>query len=132
MNRPAKYVTLVVLAHLLINIAHGLAHRKLGVGLDLPGTIFVVVVILILPLVAMALLWTAAKRLGLILLSLSMFGSFVFGLYHHFLVMSSDHVHSQLPTPWGMTFVITAYALLFTEALGTYMGVHFLRTAKEA
>jgi len=29
------------------------------------------------------------------------------------------------------TFVLTAYLLLITEAIGTYVGVHFLWTAKE-
>jgi hypothetical protein len=81
--------------------------------------------VLILPLVAMALLWTAQKRLGLILLSLSMFGSLLFGLYHHFLVISPDHVHSQPASPWGIAFILTAYGLLIMEAIGTYVGVHF-------
>ena len=68
------------------------------------------------------------KRLGLILLSLSMFGSLLFGLYHHFLLaVSPDHVHAQPTTPWEMTFVLTACGLLLTEAIGTYMGFHFLR-----
>ena len=44
---------------------HGLAHRELRVGLAPPASIFVIVVVLIFPLVAMALLWTAEKRLGL-------------------------------------------------------------------
>jgi hypothetical protein len=89
------------------------------------------VVVLISPLIATALLWTAEKRLGLILLSLSMFGSLLFGLYHHFLAVSPDHVHSQPPSAWGITFVLTAYLLLITEAIGTYVGVHLLWMAKE-
>jgi len=94
-SRAASYVTAIVVAHLLVNIAHGLAHRELRVGLSLSGSVFVIVVVLILPLIAMALVWTAQKRLGLILLSLSMFGSLLFGLYHHFLAAGPDHVHSQ-------------------------------------
>lgn len=27
--------------------------------------------------------------------------------------------------PWGTTFIVTAYVLLVTEALGLYVGVHF-------
>ena len=126
MNRPAKYATAIVVAHLLVNIAHGLAHRELRVSLAPPASIFVVVVVLIFPLLAMGLLWTAEKRLGLILLSLSMFGSLLFGLYHHFLAISPDHVRSQPPSPWGIAFVLTAYGLLITEAIGTYVGIHFL------
>jgi hypothetical protein len=130
-NRSAKYATAIVVAHLLVNIVHGLAHRELRVGLALPASFFVIVVVLAFPLIAMALLWTAKKRLGLILLSLSMFGSLLFGLYHHFLAVSPDHIHSQPSGAWGTTFVLTAYLLLITEAIGTYVGVYFLWIAKE-
>jgi hypothetical protein len=133
MGRTAKYATAIVVAiHLLINVVHGVAHRGLHVGLSPSGSIFVIAIVLILPLVAMALLWTAQKRLGLILLSLSMFGSLLFGLYHHFLVISPDHVHSQPASPWGIAFIFTAYRLLITEAIGTYVGVHFLWIAEES
>ena len=125
-NRAAKYTTGVVLVHLLVNIGHGLAHRELRVALPPSGTVFVIVVVLVLPLVAMALVWTTQKRLGLILLSLSMFGSLLFGLYHHFLAAGPDHVHSQPASPWGVAFVVTAYLLLITEAIGAYAGIHFL------
>ena len=126
MNRAAKYTTGIVAAHLLVNIAHGLAHRNLHVGLAPLASIFVIAVVLILPLLAMGLVWRARERLALILLSLSMFGSLLFGLYHHFLVVSPDHVRLQPRSSWGITFVLTAYLLLITEALGTYVGVHFL------
>jgi len=129
-SAAAKYTTAIVVAHLLVNIAHGLAHRELRVGLPPSGSVFVIVVVLILPLVAMVLVWTTKKRLGLILLSLSMFGSFLFGLYHHFLVASPDHVRSQPASPWGIAFVLTAYGLLITEAIGAYVGFHFLWIAR--
>ena len=131
MNRSAKYVTAIVVAHLLVNIAHGLAHRELRVGLDPPASIFVTVVVLLCPLLAMALVWTAKKQPGLILLSLSMFGSLLFGFYHHFLVASPDHVRLQPASAWGIAFVLTAYGLLITEAIGAYVGIHFLWIAKE-
>ena len=101
-SRAAEYATAIVIAHLLVNIAHGVAHGELRVGLPPSGSVFVIVVVLILPLVAMVLVWTAKKRPGLILLSLSMFGSLLFGLYHHFLVASPDHVRSQ-PSVYGET-----------------------------
>ncbi len=132
MNRSAKYATAIVVAHLLVNIVHGLGHRELRVGLAPLASIFVIVIVLVFPLIATVLLWTAKKRLGLILLSLSMFGSFLFGLYHHFLAVSPDHIQSQPSDAWGTTFVLTAYLLLITEAIGTYFGVHFLWIAKES
>ena len=130
MTRAAKYAIAIVIAHLLVSIVHGLAHRQLRVSLPPSSSVFVIVVVLILPLVAMALVWTTQKRLGLILLSLAMFGSLLFGLYHHFLAAGSDHVHSQPASPWGITFVMTAYLLLITEAIGAYVGIHFLWIAR--
>jgi hypothetical protein len=131
-NRSAKYATAIVVAHLLVNIVHGFAHRELHVGLAPLASIFVIVVVLVFPLIATGLLWTAKKRLGLILLLLSMFGSLIFGLYHHFLTVSPDHIHSQPSVGWGTTFVLTAYLLLITEAIGAYVGVHFLWVAKDS
>jgi hypothetical protein len=130
MKRSATYGTAIVLAHLLVNIAHGTAHRELGVGLSPLGSIFVIVVVLVLPLVAMVLLWTAQLRLGLILLALSMGGALVFGLYHHFLAAGPDHIHAQPRRGWGSAFVLTSYLLLVTEALGTCVGVYFLRSGR--
>jgi hypothetical protein len=131
-NRSAKYATAIVVAHLLVNIAHGLAHHELHVGLSPSASIFVIVVVLIFPLIAAGLVWRAERRLGLTLLSLSMCGSLLFGLYHHFLVVSSDHVRLQPRSPWGITFIVTAYLLFITEAVGTYIGVHFLGIAEHS
>lgn len=125
-------MTAIVVAHLLVNIVHGLAHRELRVGLAPLDSIFVIVVVLIFPSIAMALLWTAEKRLGLILLSLSLFGSLVFGVYHHFLAVGPEHVHWQPPNAWGTTFVMTAYRSLITEAIGTHVGVQFLWIAPDS
>jgi hypothetical protein len=126
----AKYTTVIVVAHLFVNVMHGLAHSELRVGLPPSGSVFVIVVVLILPLIAMALVWTTKKRIGLILLSLSMFGSLLFGFYHHFLVASPDQVRLQPASPWGIIFVLTAYGLLATEAIGAYVGVRFLWIAQ--
>jgi hypothetical protein len=68
----------------------------------------VIVIVLVSPLLAMALVWTTKKQIGLILLSLSMFGSLLFGFYYHFLVASPDHVRLQPASPWGIAFVLTA------------------------
>lgn len=132
MKRAARYTTSLVIVHLFVNIAHGLAHRELRVGLDLLGSAFVIVVVLILPLVAMGLVWTTRKRVGLALLAGSMLGSLFFGLYHHFLVGGPDYVPAQVGSAWGITFNATAIALLITEAIGIYIGMHFLwRTTPE-
>ncbi len=126
MNRAVKYGTALVLAHLMVNIIHGTAHRELGVELGPAAMLFVIGVILLSPLFAMVLLWASQKRLGLVILTLSMAASLVFGLYNHFAVRGPDHVGEQAPSPWGTAFILTAYLLPFTEAMGTYMGLYFL------
>jgi hypothetical protein len=126
-NRANKYVTGLVLVHLSINIIHGAAHRELHVNLPLAGMLFVIIVILLCPLLAAALLWSSQKRLGLLLLTVSMAASSVFGLYNHFLVRGGDQVSAQPPGPPGTVFVVTAYLLFLTEALGAALGFYFLR-----
>lgn len=126
MKRAAIYGTAIVLVHSLVSLAHGAAHWKLHIDLSRPGTYFVLIVIGLCPLAAMGLLWTPWRTPGLVLLTLSMAGSLLFGVYHHFLVMGPDHVGQQSPGLWATTFGITAYGILITEALGTYAGWHFL------
>jgi len=57
-NKPVAFSgTALVLFHLLVNILHGTAHSRLHIGLDLLGQLFVVVVILLGPLLAMVQRW---------------------------------------------------------------------------
>jgi hypothetical protein len=86
---------------------------------------FVVVVVVVLPLLSLALVWIARVRAGLAILSSSMLGSLLFGLQHHFLTLGPDHVHVQAPTFWGSIFLVTAYALLVTEAVGGFVGGYY-------
>jgi hypothetical protein len=130
MNRAVRSVTLLVLVHLLITVAHGAAHRELQIGLSSSGNLFVGLVVVVGPLLAISLAWTSRQRFGFALLAASMFASLLFGLYHHFLVEGADHVHSQPAGTWGTAFVVTAYGLLITEGLGAWMGMHFLRSNK--
>src|SRR3954467_11048218 len=73
MSRTVTYTTGIVLLHLLVNIVHGSAHRELRIGLTPIASAFVILVVLLFPLIAMILVWTAKKQLGLILFSASMF-----------------------------------------------------------
>ncbi len=126
MSRAGKYGTAIVLAHLAVNIIHGAAHHELRVELRSAATIFLIGVILLCPLISMVLLWASQERLGLVLLTLSMAASLIFGLYNHFVVISPDHVGKQVPSSWGTAFVLTAYLLVLMEAIGTSMGLCFL------
>jgi len=126
MRSLVRLATAVALLHLLINIGHGTAHAKLNILLGAAGTLFVLIVILILPLVATILLWTSRQRLGWILLTLSMAVSLVFGLYNHFWQMGPDHVGQQAASPWSAWFSITAYLLFLSEAAGVLLGLRGL------
>jgi len=123
----ARAGTAIVLVNLFINIVHGAAHMELQIDLNPAEKLFVALVVLAGPLLAMALLWTRWQRLGLGLMAATMAGSLAFGIYHHFMAMSPDHVGAQVAGFWGGAFVVTACLLLLAEAVGTYIGVRFLR-----
>jgi hypothetical protein len=120
-----------VLLHFLTNIAHAAAHLSLDIPLNRVDMAFVVTIILLCPLIALGLLWTSWVRMGLFLLTFSMGGALLFGLYHHFVAEGPDHVGSHGPGLWAAIFIISAYGLLVLEATGTYAGMHFLWREKQ-
>ena len=119
--------TIAVLAHLLVSLVHGYAHNQLGVGLSAWQNFYVLVVITLAPLVALALVWMRRERIGFALLVISMAGSLIFGGYFHYIGISPDHV-SHLPAgdAQGM-FRVTAVLLLATELFGAVVGVLGMR-----
>lgn len=121
--------TIAVLAHLAVNVLHGRAHEALSVGLSAGQNVYVIVVILIAPLVAMVLLWTRYARGGLLLLVVSMAGSLVFGAVYHYVVISPDHVLHLPPGDAQGMFRTTALLLILTELFGVVVGLLGMRTA---
>jgi len=117
-SRIAWIVTLVVLAHLVVNVLHGQAHTKLAVGLASWQQVYVITVILVAPLVALALSWTRYAKAGAWLLLWSMIGSLIFGIVYHYVIISNDHVAHLPPGEAGGIFRITALLLAITEAVG--------------
>jgi len=117
-SRIAWIVTLVVLAHLVVNVLHGQAHTKLAVGLASWQQVYVITVILVAPLVALALSWTRYAKAGAWLLLWSMLGSLIFGVIYHYIIISNDHVAHLPPGEAGGIFRITALLLAITEAVG--------------
>lgn len=111
----------IILAHLGISVFHGVAHQGAMVTLTTFGSVYVLVVITMAPLVAGGLLFTRWARVGALLLALSMLGSFIFGGWYHFLSATNDHV-SQVHGPWKSTFLWTALGLAVLELLGSAIG----------
>ena len=119
--------TITVLAHLGVSIVHGYAHSQLGVGLTTWQNSYVLLVITVAPLVALALVWTGRVRIGFILLALAMAGSFIFGGYYHYIAISPDHVSHLPPGDAQAMFRFTAVLLMVTELFGVIVGVIGLR-----
>src|SRR5215468_5901787 len=126
-SQPRAFAVLaLVLIHLVISTVHGRAHQGAMVTLNTFGYVYVVVVITLAPLVAAALMFTRKRTIGALLLALSMFGSFVFGFWYHFLSSTNDNV-AQVHGYWHSTFLWTAIALALIELAGMFVGLGMYR-----
>jgi hypothetical protein len=129
---PAWLGTAAVVLHGLPLVLHGIAHAELAIYLQSTlANIYILVVLYAAPVVAACLLWGGLTRTGAWLLFWSMLGSILFEVYHHFLVMSDDHV-SQVPAgAWGEIFRVTAVLSLITEVLACAAALVILWTARQ-
>jgi hypothetical protein len=112
--------TLIVLLRLAILFAHGAAHTHLHIDTNAWQTAFIASVIFAGPILASILLWTRMQRLGLVLLGLTMAGSFVFGLYFHFIAAGPDNAAGLSNAGWGGMFRATSVLLAITEAFACF------------
>jgi len=122
--------TVAVLAHLVVSMVHGRAHERLAVGLSNWQNLYVLIVIVIAPLIAMVLTWTRLARIGFLLLVISMAGSLVFGVAYHYVVISLDHVSHLPPGDAQGLFRTTALLLVLTELSGILVGWWGLRESR--
>ena len=106
--------------HFLAVVVHSVAHEMLSVKATPVQFAFIIPVIICAPLIA-GLMFAKFGKAAAIVLSVSMLGSFVFGLYYHFVADTIDHVahvaHLQ-PSTWSAMFRLTAYLLLASEGVG--------------
>jgi hypothetical protein len=120
--------TIAVLAHLIVAVVHGQAHTRLGVGLSNSQQLYVLAIIVLAPLVALALSYTRYARAGLWLLLASMLGSLIFGVVYHYIIISPDHV-AHLPTGEARgLFRVTTVLLSITETFGVVVAAMALRS----
>jgi hypothetical protein len=137
MNRPlpqpGRFAALgLILIHLVVSMLHGQsASGGVRSHSSTFGYLYVLIVIMLAPLVAGVLLFTRLRRAGALLLALSMFGSFLFGCWYHFLSATSDNV-VQFHGPWHSTFLWTAVALAVIELAGTLVGLWLYRRSSIA
>lgn len=124
-------ITALVAIHLAASLWHGNAHTRLAIDLPAAKTLFVFTVILTAPIVSALLVWTRYIFIALWVLFLSMLGSFLFGAYHHFWLVSPDNIshlpagspemHSQFITSAGVIALLELAAALYAAyCLGAY------------
>ena len=124
-TRPFAALVLILI-HLVVSTLHGWAHQAAMVKLAAFGYVYVAIVITLGPLVAAAFMFARKQKIGALLLALSMFGSFIFGFWYHFLSNTNDNV-MQVHGPWHSTFLWTAIALAVIELAGTVVGFRMFR-----
>jgi hypothetical protein len=122
-------ITGLAAIHLVATLWHGSAHQRLAVMLPPAKNAFVLVVIVVAPVLAAVLVWTRAARIGTWLFFLSMLGALVFGVYHHYVLVSPDHVrhlrHGGAAA--RAVFVVSAGAIAAIEAASVIYGALCLR-----
>jgi len=112
---------LLVIVHAIITTPHSIAHTNLHIAMDTWQNIYIFLVILIAPIVAAVLIWKRRSS-GFMLLTISMIGSFLFGVYYHFIAIGSDNVFTLPASSWTLTFQSTAWLLAITELAGVVIG----------
>ena len=134
-SRPLRLMALSLIAfHFVVVVMHSIAHEVVKVKATPAQLAFIIPVIIVAPVVA-GIMLPKFKRAGTVLLFVSMLGSFVFGLYYHFIADTIDHVSHVArlqPAFWSMMFQLTAYLLLVSELLGTVVGGLLLVHRSEA
>lgn len=118
--------------HLMVATVHGIAHLELGVLQPLSDTVFIIAVIYLLPALAALLLAAGRLRVGALVLGAAMLGSLAYGGYHHFLVVSHDHVLHVPAGAWRGAFQITAVLLVPVDLLGLWVAMTLVLSAPPA
>jgi len=137
MNKIA--ITGLVAIHLAASLWHGSAHTQLAIDLPPEKTLFVYVVILIAPIVAATLVWTRYLSMGLFVFFFSMLGALLFGVYHHYVLVSPDNVN-HLPgvSPGSHSQFVTSACIIALLELASALyaafclGSHYARSRKLA
>jgi hypothetical protein len=117
-----------VIVHLAASLWLGSAHTHLGIELSTEQTLFVYIIVMIAPVVATLLVWTHYVSMGLWMFFLSMLGSFLFGAYHHYVLVSPDNI-SHLPTGTPEShshFITSAGVIALVELASSLYGAFCL------
>jgi hypothetical protein len=131
-NKIKALAAAIVVAHAAIAVVHGAAHTRLEIDMSRLSDMFIIIVIMIGPFVALGLIIAGRLQAGYWLLFATMAGSLLFGAWNHFVVESPDHVAHVAEGTWGTIFQFTAYLLSLSEAAGCAIGVWGATALKKA
>ena len=126
MKLATVLLSLSVVIHHIIAYQHGAQHTILAIEMAAWQTGFINGVILILPLIGLLLLWTPWRQIGAYAILIGMLGALLFGIVHHYLLMSPDHI-SQLPAAEPhvhATFIWTAAAIAMLEGVAGMLAAY--------
>ena len=129
MGKSRRACLWIVAIHTGVAFVHNQAHRQIDVTLSNFQSTYALVVIVIAPAVAAAIIWRGHPHRGASLLVLSMLASLVFGIVNHFVIDSTDQLAHISNDGWGNIFTVTAYALAFTELVGIVAGLSLRRSS---
>lgn len=121
----------IVLAHLLVNLVHGLPHADVPIELALWQNVFVVVVVLAVPLGGLCLAWRGRERAGGAAILVGGLGSALFGTYYHFFSATPDNV-ANVSGPWSGFFLATSVGISVLAVATVLVGAWLLAEARAA
>jgi hypothetical protein len=120
-----KHLSGILVAHILVHAIHGASHVQLDVFLSPLSTVYVVN--WLAPIVAGMLLWPGNARNGTSLLALSLFGSFIFATYQHFITISPDNVGHLPAGSWQPVFQFTPALVSVIDGAGAAIAWRAIR-----
>ncbi len=122
----------IVALHALALVVHSQSHQAIPVPLSALQNAFAVIVIVVAPLVAVAIILRGSPRFGGTLLGAALLGAFLFGFINHYVLESADNV-TQIPaTDWGSAFKWSAHALALLELGGALAALWLLQASRRA
>jgi hypothetical protein len=132
-----RYGVLVVLAHIIVNGLHGIAHQQAEVSISDLQFAYVFLVIFVVPFAAAVMIsFNRPKKMqrgGAWLLLVSMLGSLLFGFAYHIVLPSSDNIFTVMHEPSlnnAIFFTSTAILLVVIDGLGSWVGAIAVRRIK--
>ncbi len=124
-------ISALVVIHLIATLWHGEAHSILGIELSPLENIYILAGILAAPIVGAILAWTRFSLLGIGVFAISMVGALLFGVYHHYILVSPDNI-AYLTTGTASAhaqFINSAALIAIIELLSSLWGFFALGLA---